>query len=301
MMQINRLLEIVYILLDKKQVTAKQLAEQFEVSQRTIYRDIDTLSAAGIPVYTSKGKGGGIRLLDQFVLGKSMLSDKEQVDILSSLQGLNALNVPDVEPVLSKLAAIFNKESTSWIDVDFSRWGSDASEQEKFNLLKTAILNRNVVAFDYYSSYGVKTERIAEPVKLIFKGQGWYIYGFCRLKNDFRMFKVTRIKNLACSQETFSREKLGEVWSYPSNINHRTVKLVLKMESSMAYRVYDEFDQNGITKLPDGSFIVEVTYVEDEWVYGYILSYGAAAEVIEPEHVRNIIKQKLEASLRKYS
>lgn len=299
-MQINRLLEIVYILLDKKQVTAKQLAEQFQVSQRTIYRDIDALSAAGIPVYTNKGKGGGIRLLDQFVLGKSMLSDKEQMDILSSLQGLNALNVPDVEPVLNKLAAIFNKNSTSWIDVDFSRWGSDSTEQEKFNMLKAAILNRNVVTFDYFSSYGEKTERIVEPVKLIFKGQGWYIYGFCRWKNDFRMFKVTRIKNLICSMETFSREIPGDIWNDSLDMNNRTVKLVLKIESRMAYRVYDEFDQDSIAKNPDGSFVVQVNYIEDEWVYGYILSYGNDAEVIEPEHVRDIIQKKLEASLRKY-
>lgn len=299
-MQINRLLEIVYILLDKKQVTAKQLAEQFQVSQRTIYRDIDALSAAGIPVYTNKGKGGGIRLLDQFVLGKSMLSDKEQMDILSSLQGLNALNVPDVEPVLNKLAAIFNKNSTSWIDVDFSRWGSDSTEQEKFNMLKAAILNRNVVTFDYFSSYGEKTERIVEPVKLIFKGQGWYIYGFCRLKNDFRMFKVTRIKNLTCSKETFIREIPGDIWSEPSDMNNRTVKLVLKIESRMAYRVYDEFEQDSIAKNPDGSYVVQVNYIEDEWVYGYIMSYGDTIEVIEPEHVRKIIKRKLEASLRKY-
>ncbi|WP_055109294.1 helix-turn-helix transcriptional regulator [Paenibacillus ihumii] len=299
-MQINRLLEIVYILLEKKQVTAKQLAEQFEVSQRTIYRDIDTLSAAGIPVYTNKGKGGGIRLLDQFVLGKSMLSDKEQVDILSSLQGLNALNVPDVEPVLNKLAAIFNKNSTSWIDVHFSRWGSDAAEQERFNLLKTAILSRNIVTFNYYSSNGEKTERRVEPLKLIFKGQGWYIYGFCRLKNDFRMFKVSRIKNAACSKETFAREVPKDIWDYPSSMNHRKVELVLRIESRMAYRVYDEFDQEGITKNPDGSFIVKVNYVEDEWVYGYIMSYGQDAEIIEPKHVRDIIRERLEASLRKY-
>lgn len=299
-MQINRLLEIVYILLDKKQVTAKQLAEQFEVSPRTIYRDIDTLSAAGIPVYANKGKGGGIRLLDQFVLGKSMLSDKEQMEILSALQGLNALNVPDVEPVLNKLAAIFNKNSTSWIDVDFSRWGSNSTEQAKFNLLKTAILNRNVATFDYYSSYGEKTERIVEPVKLVFKGQNWYIYAFCRLKNDFRLFKVSRIKNLTCSEETFIREILGDIWSDPPGVSRRMVKLVLKIGASMAYRVYDEFDQDSIAKNPDGSFIVKVEYIEDEWVYGYILSYGNDAEIIEPEHVRDIIKRKLEASLRKY-
>lgn len=299
-MQINRLLEIVYILLDKKTITARELSEHFEVSQRTIYRDIDTLSAAGIPIYTNKGKGGGISLLDNFVLNKSMLSEKEQVDILSSLQGLNALNVPDMEPVLKKLSIIFDKNNTSWIDVDFSHWGSNSVEREKFNTLKTAILNRNILTFDYYSSYGEKTERTIEPVKLLFKGQGWYIYGFCSAKNDFRIFKVTRIKNLTISKETFTRVVPEDIWGNPKDHNNRMLKLVLKIESRMAYRIYDEFEEAYISKNPDGSFTVTSTFPEDEWVYGYILSFGNYAEVLEPERVREIIKRKLEDSLRKY-
>lgn len=299
-MQINRLLEIVYILLDKKRVTAKQLSEHFEVSQRTIYRDIDALSAAGIPVYANKGKGGGISLLDHFVLGKSMLSDKEQLDILSSLQGLNALNVPDVKPVLNKLAAIFNKSSSSWIDVDFSRWGSDSTEQEKFNVLKSAILNQKIVTFDYYSSYGEKSGRTVEPVKLLFKGQGWYIYGFCCAKQDYRMFKITRVKSLSCTKDTFTREDPGDIWKNTEYVHSRMVKLVLKIEARMAYRVHDEFEPENITHEPDGSYTVTTEYIEDEWVYGYILSFGQYAEIIEPKHIRENIKEKLQASLAKY-
>lgn len=299
-MQINRLLEIVYILLDKKMVTAKELSEHFEVSQRTIYRDIDSLSMAGIPVYTNKGKGGGISLLDNFVLNKSILSDKEQIDILSSLQGLKALNVTDVEPVLKKLAIMFNKNNTSWIDVDFSHWGSNSVEREKFNLLRTAIINKNLITFDYYSSSGEKTERTIEPVKLIFKGQAWYIYGFCRAKSDFRIFKVTRIKNLRCSIEAFNRDIPEDIWGKPQDNNNRLIKLVLKIEARMAYRVYDEFDQEYIVKNTDGSFTVTATFPEDEWVYGYVLSYGNYAEVLEPKNVREIIKSKFEEGLKKY-
>lgn len=299
-MQINRLLEIVYILLDKKTVTAKELSQHFEVSQRTVYRDIDTLSAAGIPVYTNKGKRGGISLLENFVLNKSVLTDKEQLDILSSLQGLSALNVPDVEPVLEKLATMFHKNNVSWIDVDFSHWGSNSVERDKFNLLKTAILNRHLITFDYFSSYGEKTERTLEPVKLLFKGQGWYIYGFCRSKNNFRVFKVTRIKNLARSEETFKRDIPSDIWGNPQDYNERMVKLALKIEARMAYRIYDEFDPEYITTNPDGSFTVTTTFPEDEWVYGYILSYGNYAEVLEPKHIRKIIKRKMEESLKKY-
>lgn len=299
-MQINRLLEIVYILLDKKIVTAKELSEHFEVSQRTIYRDIDTLSAAGIPIYTNKGKGGGISLLENFVLNKSMLSEKEQIDILSSLQGLNALNSPEVEPVLNKLSIMFNKNSTNWIEVDLSHWGSNSDEREKFNLLKTSIINTNIVTFDYFSSYGKKTERIVEPMKLLFKGQSWYVYGFCKTKNDYRIFKVTRIKNLSCTKETFKRDIIEDIWSKPQDYNNRMVKLVLKIEERMAYRIYDEFDEENIVKNEDGSFTVTITFPEDEWIYGYVLSYGNYAEVLEPKYIRKIIKRKFEEGLKKY-
>jgi predicted DNA-binding transcriptional regulator YafY len=299
-MQINRLFEIVYILLNKKTVTAKELSERFEVSQRTIYRDIDTLSAAGIPIYTNKGKGGGISLLDDFVLNKSMLSDQDQNEILMSLQSLNAVKFPDIEPVLNKLSLFFKKQSMNWIDVDFSHWGSEDSEREKFDLLKAAILNSKVLTFDYFSSYGKKTERNIEPVKLIFKGQSWYIYGYCKTKSDFRIFKITRIKNLKLLEESFKRDiPIGVLGNFENN-NIKIVELVLKIDEQMAYRVYDEFDEALISKNADGSFIVTVSFPEDEWVYGYVLSYGNYAEVLEPKHIREIIKEKLQEGLNKY-
>lgn len=300
-MQINRLFEIVYILLDKKTITAKELSERFEVSVRTIYRDIDTLSGAGIPIYTTKGKGGGISLIEDFVLNKSVLSEKEQKEILMSLQSLNAMKFLDVEPVLNKLSTVFNKESESWIDVDFSQWGSNEIEKEKFNLLKTAILNSSIISFEYFSSYGEKTLRTIEPLKLVFKGQGWYLYGFCRVKHDFRIFKITRIKNLKLLNETFKRDIKADIWkdndkSYKNNM----VTLVLKIDEKMAYRIYDEFDEEDIVKNPDGSFTATVNFPNGDWIYGYVLSYGNYAEVLQPNHIREIIRMKLEEALKKY-
>lgn len=299
-MQINRLLEMVYILLDKKTVTAKELSEYFQVSQRTIFRDIDILSVAGIPIYTNRGKGGGIRILDNFVINKSVLSDIEQVDILSSLQGLNALNVIDVEPIIKKLANIFNKKSTSWLDVDFSNWASNSVERDKFKILKTSILNRNTITFDYFNSCGEKTERTIEPMKLIFKGQGWYIYGFCRTKEEFRFFKVTRLKNITCSGEVFEKDVPEDICYESLNNTDKLVDLVFKVNEKMIYRIFDEFDQESIVKNADGSFTVTTKLPEDEWVYGYILSYGDYLEVLEPKHIREVVKRKIEDSLRKY-
>jgi len=300
-MQINRLFEIVYILLDKKTITAKELSEHFEVSVRTIYRDIDTLSIAGIPIYTSKGKGGGISLIENFILNKSVLSDKEQNEILMSLQSLNAMKFLDVEPVLKRLSTIFNKEGTSWIDVDFSQWGSNDGEKEKFNILKSAILSKRLVSFDYFSSYGEKTLRTVEPLKLIFKGQGWYLYGFCRLKWKFRIFKITRIKTLNLLDEAFNRDIPIDIWGEgDKSYKDKMVTLILKIDDRMSYRLYDEFEQENIKKNSDGSFTATITFPESDWIYGYVMSYGEYAEVIEPKEIREIIKRKFKEGLKKY-
>lgn len=300
-MQINRLFEIVYILLDKKTITAKELSERFEVSVRTIYRDVETLLIAGIPIYTNKGKGGGISLLDNFVLNKTVLSEKEQNEILMSLQSLNAMKFLDVEPVLKRLSTIFNKESTNWIDVDFSQWGSDDSEKEKFNILKTAIINTKIVSFDYFSSYGEKTLRTVEPLKLVFKGQGWYLYGFCRLKSEFRIFKIKRIRNINLLNEVFIREAPTDIWGDgEESYKNKMVTLILKIDERMAYRLYDEFKQEDIKKNLDGSFTATVTFPEGDWIYGYVMSYGEYAEVIEPRNIREMIKGKFEEGLKKY-
>lgn len=300
-MQINRLIEMVYILLDKKTVTAKELSDHFEVSRRTIYRDIDTLSTAGIPVYTNKGKGGGISLLDNFVLNKSMLSEKEQLEILSSLQSHKALNIQDVEPVLNKLAAMFGINNSGWIDVDFSRWGSNPDEREKFNMFKTAIFNKKMVSFDYFGTNGKKTERTVEPLKLVFKGYAWYIYAFCHMKNDFRIFKVSRIRNLMIKEELFVRNAPQNIFVEPKEVNTNTVTMVFKIHSRMAFRVFDELGYGSIRENPDGSFMVTIELPDEEWLYGYILSFGGDAEVIEPNNIRNGIKSRLEECLKKYS
>lgn len=295
----NRMLEIVYVLFEKKTVTAKELAEYFEVSQRTIYRDLEALSIAGIPIYTNKGKGGGIRLLENYVIKKSMVSDKDQLEIISSLQGMKALNVPDVEPLLKKLAVLFQRSEPKWIDVDFSHWGGGEDEKEKFRDLKNAIIHKNRIQFDYYSAYGEKSERLIEPLQLIFKGQAWYVYGFCTVRNDNRMFRVTRIKNLFVTNEGFERT-LEE--NNPS-ITKETIKiitLVMKIEASMAYRVYDEFEQTEIVKNKDGSFLVTKSMPPNDWMYGYILSFGEFGEVLQPEFLRSEIRKKLEINLEKY-
>ncbi|MCL2562507.1 MAG: YafY family transcriptional regulator [Oscillospiraceae bacterium] len=295
-MQTSRLFEIIYILLHKKKVSAGELAEQLGVSRRTICRDIDTLSAAGIPVYTEKGKGGGISLLPEFVLNKSILSEQEQTEILSALHGLASVKTAETEQILQKLSTIFNKTTTNWLEVDYADW---SHEHDYFSDFKTAILERRVAVFDYYNSDGDKTHRSVEPIQLWFKSKSWYLSAFCLLRQDMRLFKLARIKNLVVTDEHFPERDVVEL-SDDSGQEEQAITLKLRIAPEKAYRVFDEFYEDMAEKQPDGSFIVSVIMPETEWVYGFILSFGAHIEVLEPPHVRAVIKAEAEKIARKY-
>ncbi len=297
-MQINRLFEIIYILLDKKRITSKELADRFEVSSRTIYRDIETLSAAGIPVYMSKGKGGGISLLPDFVLNKAVITDEEKEDILSSLKAVNAVNLSKTDTALNKLSSLFGETNVNWIAVDFSSWANAQNETETFHTIKAAILSKRIVLFSYASAKGQQTTREVEPLKLCFKGGAWYLYGYCRQKSDYRFFKLRRIRQLKVSDQSFQRKVPDQIFSEGNTFQEEYVKLKLKLSAEVAYRVYDEFDS--YEKQPDGSFLAEINYPKGDWIYYYITSFGSYCEVLEPEYVRNDVKSKLQNTLKHY-
>lgn len=299
-MQINRLFEIVYILLDKKSVTAGELAAHFGVSRRTICRDIDTLSVAGIPIYTERGKGGGISLLPDFVLNKSLLSEDEQNEILSALYGVSSIKSANTHQILQKLSTIFNKTTTDWMEVDFSGW---SHENDFFSDFKTAILERRIIQFDYYNTYGGKAKRRVEPVQVWFKSRAWYLKAFCLRKQDMRLYKVSRIKNLTVTDEIFTQRSCfaasDTLSSENCEIEHIT-PIKLHISPERAYRVFDDFHESMVEKQADGSFIVTVSWPEDNWLYGFILSFGEYIEVIEPEHLRRIIKTEAQKISQKY-
>lgn len=299
-MHINRLFEIVYILLDKKIVTAKELAERFEVSTRTIYRDIETLSSVGIPVYMSKGKGGGISLLPDFVLNKVVLTDKEKDDILSSLKAVKTINLTETDTALKKLSSLFGESNNAdWIEVDFSSWTNNAkSEAEIFNKIKSAILSKRIVSFSYASAKGEQITREVEPLKLCFKSGAWYLYGYCKKRCDYRFFKLRRIKELRILEQNFSRKAPKQIFLGKRTSEEECINLKLKFAPRSAFRVYDEFDSYRQNK--DGSFIVEVTYPKGEWIFGYIESFGEECEVLEPADVREAIKTRLIRTLKYY-
>ena len=289
-MQINRMFEIIYILLNKKTQTAKELAEHFGVSTRTIYRDIDALSLAKIPVYTEKGKGGGIRLLPDFVLRNSLLNTEEQREILSALEGLSSVKTAQTSQVLQKLSALFNKPVENWLQVDFSDWTFASSGL--WEDLKAAILNRKIVAFDYFSAAGEKTSRRIEPIQLYFKLRAWYITAFCLTRQDIRLFKLSRMRNLKVTDEHFQNRGPSAPAPNPAEEQWEGIALTLKIQPEMTWQMLDEFDDDMIEKQPDGSFIVSAIWPESDWLHGLLLSFGEYLEVLEPPHLRELIKEK---------
>lgn len=302
MMKINRLLEIALILLNKNAVTARELADRFEVSTRTIYRDIDELSSAGVPVYTNRGNRGGISLLDDYAINKALLTERERDSLLLALKTLQATEYPEIEAILEKIGAVFKKASSAdWVRIEFSPWGSGPNEENKFLDIKRAILERKIVTFDYINADGILSHRQIEPVLLLFKSQAWYVWGYCKTRRDFRAFRISRIRHMSVTNESFVRrplENAKEEESEVVSLNNVTLKLRFKPEN--IYRVYDDYDEERIIRNPDGTYDVTVTFPEDEWVYGYIMSFGNYVEVLEPPHIRDIIRERMKKALDFY-
>ncbi|MFD1174807.1 helix-turn-helix transcriptional regulator [Paenibacillus puldeungensis] len=302
-MQISRLFQIIYILLEKGTTTANELAERFEVSVRTIYRDVEALSQAGIPIYTSQGKGGGISLTDKFILNKSLLSEKEQDEILLALQSLSAVRYPEFDEVLSKLSVLFMKSNVNWIEVDFSSWGSEQRQKEIFSLLKNTILEQRVIAFSYFSAAGEKSERLVAPMKLLFKNKSWYLQGYCLHRMACRTFKITRMSDVRVigdsSAYEFKQEQMTT--AAPNDSAEIKIPLKLKISAAGAYRVYDDFDEKDITKNENGSYTVNVVMPGGEWIYNYLFSFGPLLEVIEPQNIRFEMAARIKDLMGKYA
>ena len=258
---------------------------------------MEILSSAHIPIYASKGKKGGISILEDFVLDKTLLSEDEQYQILFALQGMEKIGVQNGQVFLDKMSSFFQKGKTNWIEVDLSNWSKIDGKNESFAIIKEAILTRKVLQFVYFNSNGEEKKRIVEPLQIYFKDKAWYLKAFAREAQDYRFFKIARMRNIEILEENFERELPQTIQREPS---FKTVKLVLEISRKMAYRVYDEFEQEAIAQKPNGDFLVQVEFPENEWVYGYILSFGEWAKVISPEYVRSEIRKKLKRNLRNY-
>lgn len=297
-MKENRYFQMIYLLLEKGSMTAPELADYFEVSVRTIYRDIDILSSAGIPVYATRGKGGGISIQDNFVLKKSILSEQEQTQILMALQGIRIVEDEYTRTLLSKLSSVFQKQNVNWLEIDFSSWTKSGAGKDNFQKLQSAIFKSKIVAFHYYSGKGEVIKRVVEPLKLVFKSTDWYLYGYCSTRNDFRFFKLTRIRNLEITNDEYVRSIPEQIFVEEEKFEMETVKVTLLFDKSMSFRVYDKFDDE-VTENQDGSLLVETVMPNNELLISHILSWGDKVEVISPQNIRNKISERAKKIYKK--
>lgn len=282
----GRLFRILYYLVEKGGATAPELAREFEVSQRTIYRDIEALSASGIPVYTEPGRGGGIRLLRGYVLDKAALSEEERLELLTTLQSMAATGRAAGGGTLTKLSALFGLDAGDWLEVDFSRWGDFSGDNARFETLKTAVTRHREVLLTYENTAGQRSQRRVQPLKLAFRSREWYLKAFCLQRQDFRIFKLNRIAALTLTDTVFVPRPCpaGEIGPQP-----QFPELALRFPPGLGWRAWDEFDPARIERQPDGSLIARARMPVDDWLLGYLLSLGPQVRVLEPAYLRGML------------
>lgn len=292
-MQTKRLFDIIYLLLTHQHITAKELSEHCQVSIRTIYRDIDRISQAGIPIYTQKGNGGGVSLLSDFVLDKVLLNQSERQSILQALQAQDALNVDEsTADTLTKLSALFGQINEPWLAIDLSRW---YETDDYFEHIKSAILLKQVISFTYYNAKGQCSVREVEPLQLVFKSMSWYLKAYCLKTLSVRFFKLSRMTSLVIKPQSFSRRGLlVENQEKKKYSEQKMLHLVMQVSKHLAYRIYDDFPLDTISRLTNGDFLIDGMFPKEAWLYSYILSLGEHAKVMAPDLLKLDLIEKIE-------
>lgn len=297
-LQVSRLFEMLYILLENKRVPAGELARRLGVSVRTVYRDAQALCEAGVPLYAERGRDGGFAILPTYKLNKSVLSEGERREILSSLEAMAQAGAAR-ESTLRKLRAFFGTPPEEWVRIDFSDWSG--RRDALLSTLREAILSRRMLEFDYYAESGACTHRLVCPLQLVFKGCAWYLAAYCTTRHAGRTFKLTRIKRAAIAAGDFPPEAESALPApFPPSCPPEMCPFVLRVDGCMGYRVWDDFEEEEITPLEDGGYLIRAAFPPGAWTVSLILSYGEHAHVLEPDTLRGELAIKLKKMLALY-
>ena len=299
-MKVDRLLAILTTLLRYDRVTAPYLAEKFEVSRRTIGRDIDALCRAGIPIVTLQGSGGGISLVDGFKLDKSLLNADELSAIIAGIKGLGSVsNSVGIEKILDKLTPINGMADLLHepVLIDLASYYKD-SLTPKIEAIKQAIHSKHLVEFDYFYEKGTTRRRI-EPYYILYKWSAWYVFGFCSERQDWRMFKLTRLWNYTIADETFivrevpQKKRDVDAWIYDD------IKLVALFETSAKFRLIETYGPNCFSEREDG-LLLEIGYTKRDNMVEWLLGFGGMVKVLEPSDVADEIRAAAKKILERY-
>lgn len=292
---------MVYILLAHDRITAEELSKRLAVSVRTIYRYVDTLSTAGIPIYVVKGRNGGVSLLPEFKVSKALVNEREQIDILTSLKNMRDFDVQDNQ-ALDKLAAVFQQAPVDWLKIDPTIWHKSDTQAKILSQLRTAILKQQFVSFQYLNAKNELFNREVYPLQVIFKNIAWYLTGYSLERQAVRTFKLTRISQLKVAPNQHPEIK-EQPWLSEQEQQLQPVKQVqvtLRFAERLKYRVFEEFSKADITRIESGDYEVETDLNEGDWLITYLLSFGSGLTVLEPASLRTEIRNELKKTLANY-
>lgn len=309
-MKLERMIAIVMLLLQRKKVTGKELAELFEVSLRTIYRDIEAINAAGIPIVTTSGVGGGIGIMEQYKIEKGIFTAD---DLSTMLMGLGivqgTLSGKEIASVHAKLKSFISEElsddiaaKTNQMMFDFSSWIGSKDSNEALNTIKSEMEKKHTLSFSYIGHGGKEKLHGIEPHRLVFKDSQWYLQGYTAAEHEFRLFKFRRMYGIKSEAETFDHRVLPHPFSdFTDRMSKKTVKIKLLIDSSAIDRILDYCRMNDVVDVGDGKFIVDFNFIEDDYGYGILMSFGNKLTCIEPDYIRVELQERLKDMLEQYA
>lgn len=301
-MKIDRLVSIIMLLLDKKRISAQDLANMFEVSPRTIYRDIDTITMSGIPICSTSGVGGGFEIMQNYKIDKKVFSSADISTILMGLSSLsNMIRGDELVNALAKVKSFIPADRAKDIEfkanqvlIDLSPWMGNRNIQPYLEMVKTALQESRLLSFEYADRFGNTTTRTAEPYQLVLKSSHWYWQGYCYKRNDFRLFKLSRTYNLHVLDEYFTpRDSIKPQLNIDEILETLQTTITIRIHKSVMDRVLDYCAYEHF--LPDGDehYLVTFPFIENEYHYNILIGFGDKCECIKPLHIRSEIKRRI--------
>lgn len=285
-MKMDRLIGILSILLQQERITAPELAEQFEVSRRTIQRDIEALCHAGIPITTAQGAGGGISIMEGYRVDRTVLTSPEMQAILAGLRSLDSVSsTRRYAQLMEKLSA---GNSTlipggTHMLIDLSSWYK-SSLAPKIETIQNAMEQHHLVHFTYDAPKGTSV-RSVEPYYLVFHWSTWYLWGWCQTRQDFRLFKLNRMTGLS-SGDPFSPRPAPLPDLAPERIFPAQYQVCVRFAPACRWRLVEEYGADSFTIQPDGSLLFRRGFPDADSVTSWILTFGDGAELLEPAELR---------------
>ena len=297
-MAVDRLIGILTVLLRSEQVTTAELAERFEVSARTIARDVDRLCQAGIPIRSLRGHRGGLSIMEGYGLDRTILTNGDRAAILAGLRSLDRVSGPGCyRRLMEKLPPASESVGDDCVVIDLASWyGPELAP--RLELLKDACAVRRAVSFTYCAPGG-ESRRTVEPCKLVFRWSSWYLWGWCRSREDFRLFKLNRMLDLRIEEEIFPPRTAPPV-TPAARVYPDALQAAVRFAPSARWRLVDEYGPESFTEEPDGSLLFRRGFPGRRELTQWVLTFGAQAELLEPAELRREMAELAENLKRKY-